>query len=144
MSNETLPRVRVLPTLIPDDGPLRHLLVRDLVLPVRIGVRRRERGKAQRVAINLDMAVLDRPVTRDRLSEVTDYEAVVEGVRSIAAEQTFNLVETLAETIATLCLTQPDVRVVRVRVEKLDVFAEAGGVGVEIERRRLAKKPSAQ
>jgi len=142
MSNEALPRVRVLPATIPDGAPLRHLLVRDLVLPVRIGVRRRERGKAQRVAVNLDMAVLDRPVTRDRLSEVTDYEAVVEGIRGIAAEQTFNLVETLAETIAALCLTQPDVQTVKVRVEKLDVFAEAAGVGVEIERRRPMKRPS--
>ena len=136
MTLESLPRIRVLPAPSPEDARLRHLLVRDLVLPFRIGVKRRERGKAQRVAVNLAMAVQDHPVSKDRLSEVTNYETVVEGVRRIAAEETFNLVETLAETIAALCLAQPWVIAVRVRVEKLDVFADAGGVGVEIERRQ--------
>jgi dihydroneopterin aldolase len=46
------------------------------------------------------------------------------------------LVETLAERVADLCLSDPRVVVVRVRVEKPDVIVEAGGVGVEIERRR--------
>jgi dihydroneopterin aldolase len=43
-------------------------------------------------------------------------------------------VETLAEEIADICLDDGRVRVVRVRVEKLDVFDEAVSVGVEIER----------
>ena len=43
---------------------------------------------------------------------------------------------TLAERVASLCLADPRVVIVRVRVEKPDVIVEAGGVGVEIERRR--------
>jgi 7,8-dihydroneopterin aldolase/epimerase/oxygenase len=43
-------------------------------------------------------------------------------------------VETLAERIAALCLSDRRVRVARVRVEKLDVFPDATSVGVEIER----------
>lgn len=144
MTTHSLPRMtaaraRALPVPVRADTPVRHLLVRDLILPFRIGVKRRERGKAQRVAINLDISVFDRPVTRDRLSEVTNYEAVVDGVRRIAAEDKFNLVETLAEKVAALCLAQTDVVAVRVRVEKLEVFADAAGVGVEIERRRSAE-----
>ena len=46
------------------------------------------------------------------------------------------LVETLANQIATEVLRLDQrVRVVRVRVEKLDAFEEIEGVGVEIERR---------
>ena len=45
-----------------------------------------------------------------------------------------NLVETLAERLAGICLQDPRVRSARVRVEKLDVFADAVSVGVEIER----------
>jgi len=130
------PRIQLLSGTGAMAAATRRLLIRDLVLPFRIGVKRRERGKAQRVAINLDMAVRDRPITRDRLSEVTDYEAVVEGVRLVAAAETFNLVETLAERIAALCFNAPDVTAVRVRVEKLDVFPDAAGAGVEIERER--------
>ncbi|HJO96838.1 MAG TPA: dihydroneopterin aldolase, partial [Rhodospirillales bacterium] len=45
-----------------------------------------------------------------------------------------NLVETLAEKIAAACLKDKSIRSLRVRVEKLDVFADAASVGVEIER----------
>ena len=42
----------------------------------------------------------------------------------------------LAEALAAMCLDDPRVRVARIRVEKLDVFANIGAVGVEIERPR--------
>jgi 7,8-dihydroneopterin aldolase/epimerase/oxygenase len=42
----------------------------------------------------------------------------------------------LAERVASLCLADPRVVNVRIRVEKPDVIVDAGGVGVEIERRR--------
>ena len=45
------------------------------------------------------------------------------------------LVETLAERIAAGVLADNRVKVVRVRIEKLDVFEEIEAVGVEIERR---------
>jgi dihydroneopterin aldolase len=45
------------------------------------------------------------------------------------------LVETLAERLAAFCLKDSRVVAVRVRVEKLDVFADAASVGVEIVRK---------
>jgi dihydroneopterin aldolase len=45
------------------------------------------------------------------------------------------LVETLAERLAEACLADARIKVARVRVEKLDVFADAASVGVEVERR---------
>ena len=46
------------------------------------------------------------------------------------------LVETLAERIAEQCLADLRVQIARIRVEKLDVFADVGSVGVEIVRQR--------
>jgi dihydroneopterin aldolase len=46
------------------------------------------------------------------------------------------LVETLAERIAEACLEDERVEHVRIRIEKLDVFADAASAGIEIERRR--------
>ena len=51
------------------------------------------------------------------------------------AGEHINLVETLAEAIADLCLAHRRVIEVRVMIEKLDVEPGAS-VGVEIERRR--------
>jgi dihydroneopterin aldolase len=113
------------------------VFVRDLVLPCLIGVHRHEQDGRQRVRINLDLEVIesDGPI-QDRLANVTCYEALVADVRALVGAGHVNLVETLAERIAAVCLGAEDVRAVKVRVEKLDVFADAGSVGVEIERFR--------
>jgi len=115
----------------------RHVFVRDLVLPGRIGVHRHEERDAQRVRINVDLAVDDEVgAVADRLEDVVCYESVAEAVRRIVGEGHVKLVETLAERIAAFCLADRRVATARVRVEKLDVFADASGAGVEIERRR--------
>ena len=90
-----------------------------------------------RSRINLDLAVQegDTPLD-DKLANVVRYDAIVTAVRRLVAKGHVNLVETLAERIAALCLDIAAVRTVRVRVEKLDVYPDAESVGVEIERRR--------
>ena len=100
-----------------------------------IGVHRHERDGHQRVRINLDLTVIEATIPiNDQLSNVLCYEKLVVKVRQLATSGHVNLVETLAERLAELCLDQPDVNSVKVRVEKLDVFSDAAGVGVEIER----------
>jgi len=111
-----------------------HLFVRDLVLPGLIGVHRHERDEKQRVRINLDLTVAEPTAGDDRLASVVNYETIVSRIRAAMAAGHMNLVETLAERIAALCLDDSRVQAVRVRVEKLDVFPDAASVGIEIER----------
>jgi dihydroneopterin aldolase len=122
----------------------RHMFIRDLVLASSIGVHAHEHAAAQRIRINLDLAVTDdgaeklsrAAIGHDDLARVVDYEAIVNRVRAVAAAGHVNLVETLAERIAETCLADQRVVAARVRVEKLDVFADAASAGVEVERRR--------
>lgn len=114
---------------------LRRLFVRDLVVASEIGVHAHEKGRRQRVRINLDLDVEEGAGPReDRITEVVDYEDIVVRLRKLVTADHVNLVETLAERIAQLCLTDRRVRRARVRVEKLDVFGDLASVGVEIER----------
>ena len=113
---------------------LRRVFVRDLVLPCEIGVLRHERGARQRVRINLDLSVLDERPIQDDLRNVVCYDEIVTGIRRLAEGGHVNLVETLAERIAGMCLADARVRIARVRVEKLDVYEDVAAVGVEIER----------
>ncbi|CAH2600153.1 Dihydroneopterin aldolase [Rhodovastum atsumiense] len=131
---------------------LRHVFIRDMVLPARIGVHPHEHHGSQRVRINVDLAVEDEgaraaiaegmpalsrsAVGRDELPRVVDYEAVANAVRAIVAAGHVSLVETLAERIAQASLADSRVLFARVRVEKLDVFHDSVSVGVEVERRR--------
>jgi dihydroneopterin aldolase len=123
---------------------LRHVFLRDLVLSASIGIYPHEHAAPQRVRINVDLGVEDdgaralsrARVGRDELSRVVDYEKVAASVRSLVAAGHVRLVETLAERIAEACLADPRVHLARVRVEKLDIFADAASAGVEIERRQ--------
>ena len=123
---------------------LRHVFLRDLVLNASIGVHPHEHEAKQRVRINIDLAVEDDAarnlsrsgVGRDELSRVVDYERLADRTRALVGTGHVRLVETLAERIAEDCLGDPRVHLARVRVEKLDIFADATSAGVEIERRR--------
>ncbi len=121
----------------------RHMFVRDLVLAASIGVHAHEHAAPQRIRVNLDLAVADEgasrqsraAVGRDELGRVVDYEAVIASTRAIVAAGHVQLVETLAERLAEACLADPRVLIARVRVEKLDLFADATSAGIEVERR---------
>lgn len=123
---------------------LRHVFLHDMVLPARIGVSKSEQRAPQRVRVNIDLAVEDdgaRPLSRervgrDKLSRVVDYEPIAVAVRRFVAAGPIALVETLAERIAEACLADPRVVSARVRVEKLDIYADVAAAGVEVERRR--------
>lgn len=125
----------VQPLRIADAGTaIRHVFVRDLVMSCSIGVHGFEKDGPQRVRINLDLAVREGSEIGDDIANVVCYEGIVSGIRALVGEGHVNLVETLAERIAAMCLEDVRVRVARVRVEKLDVFPDATSVGVEIER----------
>ena len=78
--------------------------------------------------------------TRELLSTLgrvdVDVADVVERVKTLVASGHVNLVETLAERIADLCLGDRRVQEAWVRLEKLHAIAEAGGVGCEVTKRR--------
>jgi len=119
------------------ENGVRHVFVRDLMVQAEIGVHRHEKRQRQPVRINIDLTVREtgQPID-DRLENVVDYETLVDGVRALIGAGHINLVETLAEQIAGLALSDNRVVATRVRVEKVQVMKDAESVGVEIERRR--------
>ncbi len=125
-----------------DDRQLDRIFVRDLVLACSIGVYDHEKEAPQRVRFNVDLRVRrSSGAIGDDLANVLSYDDVIHGIRDLTAERHFNLVETLAEEVATLCLANQRVARVQVKIEKLDVHPEAAAVGVEIERRRENRAP---
>ncbi len=125
----------------PDVPPLRRVFLRDMMLQAAIGVYPHEHGVTQRIRVNISFGVADEPglaIGRDDLSRTVSYERVVQLVRRIVDAGHVRLVETLAERIAAGVLADRRIRVIRVRIEKLDVFDAVDAVGVEIERRSPA------
>jgi len=135
---------RVQPLRIADASRrLFHVFIRDLVVPCSIGIYDHEKAAPQRVRLNLDLSVDEAAdAINDDHANVVCYEKIANDVRDLIARGHVNLVETLAEEIATICLENNRVRSIRVRVEKLDILEDAASVGVEIERFNLGEQPT--
>jgi dihydroneopterin aldolase len=117
------------------DVPYDRVFVHDLVLDAEIGVYTHEKGVTQRARFSVDIEVApsDQAI-EDQIGRVLDYDMIIETIKDVLAQGHINLVETLADEIATRCLAHRRAASVKVKIEKLD--KQPGAVGVEIVRRR--------
>jgi dihydroneopterin aldolase len=113
-----------------------RIIVRDLSLSSRIGVTEEERARRQRIRINLVLEVVPDPPVEDRIAEVVHYGHVVDRVRRTCLKADVRLLETLAEQVIANCFFDDRIVSVQVRIEKLDRYADVGGIGIELARRR--------
>jgi 7,8-dihydroneopterin aldolase/epimerase/oxygenase len=117
------------------DAPADRIFVRDLVLPIAIGVYAEEQGILQNVSFSVEAEVLPHiKAAADDIQSVPSYDDIVKVIHAIVATGHINLTETLAERVAAACLREPRIDRVKVRIEKRDRGPAA--VGVEIVRRR--------
>ncbi|MBU2534285.1 MAG: dihydroneopterin aldolase [Alphaproteobacteria bacterium] len=113
----------------------RTVFIDRLELMGSIGVYEHERRDRQPVVISLDLAVIDTyDGTSEKLVDVYDYDIAIGAIREQVARGHYNLIETLAETIARCVLADRRVMNARVRIEKPAVLSACRSVGIEIER----------
>lgn len=116
----------------------RCVVIDGLELPFFIGIFDHEKEARQNVRISLRLFVPEPgPAESTDIADYVSYADVVDGIKAIAeSERHTLLVETLAEEIATLALSDKRVARVIVDVRKTDIIPEADGVGVIIERKQ--------
>jgi dihydroneopterin aldolase len=101
-----------------------------------VGIWEWERRVKQTVIIDLEMAAdIRRAAASDRIEDTIDYKKVAKRLLAFVGESQFNLVETLAEQIARVVVTEFGVSWVKVRLNKQGAIRGARDVGIEIERR---------
>ena len=113
--------------------PCDKVCVRDLILPVRIGIWSEEQGVTQRVRFTVELSVAPGGHRPGDLSSVVSYDYIIGGIKDSIAEGHVLLTETIAERIAEHCLSHCRAVEVRVVVEKLDRIPGAA-LGCEIVR----------
>ncbi len=117
------------------EGQYDRIFIRDLILDCHVGVYEEEQGVTQKVGFSIEAAVAPEVSSRhDQIAEVPSYDNLVEAVHATLAEGHINLVETIAEQIATHILEDRRIVWVRIRIDKLE--RGPGAVGVEIVRPR--------
>lgn len=111
------------------------IFLNDLKIETVIGIYDWEREIKQTVSINLEMAAdIRRAAASDSIEDTLNYKAVAKRIIEFVGSSEFQLVETLAERIAGIVMTEFDVRWVRLRLNKPGAVRYASDVGVIIER----------
>jgi dihydroneopterin aldolase len=101
-----------------------------------VGIWEWERRVKQTVILDLEMATdIRRAAASDHIEDTIDYKKVAKRLLAFVGESQFNLVETLAEQIARVVVTEFAVSWVKVRLNKQGAIRGARDVGIEIERR---------
>lgn len=114
-----------------------QVIIKDLVARGIIGINDWEREKKQEILINIVMFTdIRKAATSDDIADCVNYRTVTKKLLAHAESAARYTVEALASDIAGLCLEEPGVQKVRVRVEKPGAVRFANSVGIEIERIR--------
>lgn len=111
------------------------IFLTDLRIETIVGIWDWERKIRQTVSIDLEMgADVAAAAAHDDIEHTLNYKAVSKRVQSFVGESSFQLVETMAERVAELILTEFDVPWVRVKVNKPGAIRGARDVGIRIYR----------
>ncbi|MFM4719375.1 dihydroneopterin aldolase [Aeromonas bivalvium] len=113
------------------------VFIRGLEVLSTIGVYEWEKGIRQKLCFDLEMGFDNRPAAAgDDIHLALDYATLSQKVSEYASTRVVELVETMAEQVAHLILSDFRVQWVKVTLTKPGAVPNAAGVGVEILRHR--------
>ncbi len=114
-----------------------QVIIKDLLVRGVIGITDRERERPQDILINAVLfADTSRAAGTDNIEDCVDYSKVAKKLFAHTETAARLTVEALVNDLARICLEDPMVLGVRIRVEKPGAVRFARSVGVEIERYR--------
>lgn len=114
-----------------------NVIIKNLVIDASIGIHEHEKVKKQRVSISLSIEVVDNiSVVDHKIENFLSYENVINNIKFIINKGHIDLVETLSYEILSNIFSDSRASKVWLKIEKLDVFAEAQSVGLEIIKTR--------
>ena len=85
----------------------------------------------QRLRLNVSVYVEKGAAPVSELSEVFNYDRVIEAIEAVVQEGHIDLQETLLERTAERLLKYPEVAAVQIGSEKPDAYSKAESIGVE-------------
>jgi dihydroneopterin aldolase len=109
--------------------------IRDLRIKTIIGIYDWEREQEQMVSVDLDMGTdIRKAAASDSIDDALDYKSVAKRLIDFVEHSEFLLVETLAERICEIVMTEFAVPWVRLQLGKPGAVTGSRDVGVVIER----------
>lgn len=111
------------------------VFIEDLRIDTIIGIYDWEREVKQTIALDIEMAADNRrPASTENIEDALNYKAVAKRLIAFTEDSQFQLVETLAERLAEIIMSDFGVPWVKLKLRKLGAVTGSRSVGVIIER----------
>lgn len=111
------------------------IFIKGLALEATIGIYEHERGVKQPIKVDLDIFFDNRlPAKSGLIKDTIDYDLVAQEIGSIVATTKFELLESLAESIANTLVTKFKISKLACTVYKPQALNNAETVGITISR----------
>jgi FolB domain-containing protein len=118
-----------------------RIYLQDIRVACIIGTRPEERSRTQEIGIDVCLHLdLEEPGRSDKLEDTVDYSYLAGEITAMAESSSFQLLERLAEEVASLALAHPRVEQVEVKVSKPRALPRGRAAAVEIFRDRSSGK----
>jgi dihydroneopterin aldolase len=111
------------------------VFIEDLRIDTIIGIYDWEREVKQTIALDIEMAADNRrPASTENIDDALNYKAVAKRLIAFTEDSQFQLVETLAERLVEIIMSEYGVPWVKLKLRKLGAVTGSRSVGVIIER----------
>ena len=111
------------------------IFLRNLQIETVIGIFDWERKTKQAVFFDIEMATdVRKAAASDHIDDALDYKSITKSIITFVEKSEFRLIETLAEKVADLIMTEFNVPWLRLSLNKKGAIRHAEDVGITIER----------
>lgn len=112
-----------------------RILIEGLSVETVIGVFDWEREIQQRLIIDLELYTdISQAASTDNLEDTLDYKAISDATIAFVENSEYQLVETLAEDLASMILTEFSVQKLGLKISKPGAVPQADNVAIKIAR----------
>jgi len=117
------------------------IFLEQLEIPCVIGIFDWERKIRQKIRIDLEMPCdAARAARKDEIDHTLDYKSVAKRTIQFVSASRFQLIETLAERLAQLLLSEFRISEIKIKVSKPGAVRGSKNVGIEIIRKAPKKR----
>lgn len=112
------------------------IFISDLRADAIIGIYKKERSVKQTISVDLELsASVKRAAEKDSVDDTFNYKLLSKRVEAYIQQSEFQLIETLAERLAQMIMSEFDVPWLKLTLHKVGALSNSGDVGVRIVRK---------
>lgn len=111
------------------------IFINDLRADAIIGIYEHERSIKQTISVDLEISAdIGKAAATDNIEQATNYKAISKRIEAFIIQSEYHLIETLAENIANILLTEFGITWLQLTLHKVDALSNSGDVGLRITR----------